>query len=498
MFSYQLRTFESSFQITTAILVGLLIGFAILWVPAPWLFVLLMLIPVTIFSFRYPELGILLIIIILCTIIPEAQVPKINLGRKFYITEIVFIIFTIYVIYKWLLSRNTTFVITPIGILLILFFLWAIGVTFYQLLYGSVEEDTAISEMRIVSYYLTFILAVNLLRNKDDISRLIKGLLFIATIVSGLMIIQFILGPTIKIIPGRVEQLITDGRVHSQVTRIMDTTGEGLITVAFILQTTLLFIRKVKLSHFLSLAQWAILGIGVILTFSRAHWVLTFLSLFLLLFFIESRIRWRIIQWFLVLFFLSPLVILPILAAPDSPPARLVTASIERAFSVANFENYVSGEESTLRWRDFEYVYGIPQIIKNPVTGLGLGAQYRHALYKIDTRDSGLLYYLHNSHLWIAIKTGLVGYFFFISFIFLAVWRGFRLYKKVDDLYFRGAILGFTLALFSAVWVGIIHAVFMSLFWTPLLGLIIGINEAMYRILIQNKTRYSLRSSTYR
>ncbi len=482
MFSFPIRTFDTSFQIALAILLGLCLGLIALWIPATWVFILMMIVPVALISIRYPEFSLLAIIIILCTIIPEDQIPRINIVKNFYVSDILVIFLAIFVFYKWLIDPGTKLIFTPLDLPLLLFVLWAIGTTIYHIIYGGVKEEIAISEMRIISYYLTFFLSTNLIRNSEALSRIVKGLLWIATIVALLMIIQFILGTNIRILPGRVEHLITDGTVYSQITRLMDTTGEGLITVAFIVQTTLLFIQKIKFTHFVRLFQWAILGVGVILTFSRSHWILTLFSLFMLLFFIEAKIRWRILKWFLVLFFLSPIVLLPVLAAPDSAPAHLVNASIERFFSVTNFENYVSGGESTLRWRDFEYVYGIPQIIKHPVTGLGLGAKYRDPIYDVDAKEKGLLYYLHNSHLWIAIKTGLIGYLFFISFLFFAVWRGFRLYKDVDDLYFRGAVLGFTLAVFSAIWVGLIHAVFMSLFWTPLLGLIIGINESIYRL----------------
>jgi len=114
--------------------------------------------------------------------------------------------------------------------------------------------------------------------------------------------------------------------------------------------------------------------------------------------------------------------------------------------------------------------------------GLGLGAKYRPEVYSIDDEAKNTQHYTHNSHLWVAMKTGLIGYALLLLMSFTFIWRGFSYWSRISDPYMSGIALGFALAYLSAFIAGLIHPIFVTLFWTPILGTMMGINEVIYRI----------------
>ena len=77
--------------------------------------------------------------------------------------------------------------------------------------------------------------------------------------------------------------------------------------------------------------------------------------------------------------------------------------------------------ESSLAYRQVETEYALPQIASHPLIGLGLGANYRPLDNRIDfgVLAYDKLAYIHNGHLWMILKTGIIGYLFFIWFLFL-------------------------------------------------------------------------------
>jgi len=482
-FGYLVRSLDPAIQLIIAVTLGVGLGIATLFVPPLWLIVLLLAIPTILISLQRPEFAILGIVVLLCTLIPDSDIPTLEIaGGQLYMSDIIVAVLFLVIIARWLTAKDFKLTSTPLDLPIFAFWFWAILTAIIFLLQKSNDTESAIPEMRIISYYLIFFVVTNLMTKERNIEVLVHGLIFLATIVSAMMLAQYIVGTAFSFIPGRVEALVTAGEVHEDVTRIADTVGEGLITIAFITKTVILFIRQFQVRRTIDILQWALLGIAVILTFSRTHWLATVFALIIVFFMIREQDRLTLIKWVIFLFFLSPIVIVPILTNPTSLAGKLFFASVDRALSLTSEESYTSSTTSTFRWRGFEYTYGIPHIISHPVTGIGLGAVYRPYISGIDFGDIEMTAYTHNSHMWVAMKTGLVGYFFLLWFSILFIWRGFRRWSKISDPYIGGAVLGFTLSYLSAFLAANLHPIFVTLFWTPLIGIMMGINEAIYKV----------------
>lgn len=478
------KGFNQTIQLILAVLVGVVLGTVSLVLSPIWTMVGIIGIVVVMVAIKWPELSILAVIAALCTVLPEAQMPVVNVGPgRLYMTEPIVIGLFAVVIIRWLVERDFRLVRTPTDLPLLVFYIWAIGTTLIAIINQNVDPASYIPEIRIVSYYLLFFLVTNLIRKKGQVETLINGFFFLGSVVAVAMIYQYTMGTSVAFLSGRVEVLETAGTVSSDVTRITDTAGEGIITLAFILKSVLLMTKSIKVQRFPTLVQWIVFGVAMVMSFNRTYWVISALIIVVTAFIVRGEMRKRLVKWVMIFVYLLPLAAIPLLVMPDTRAGGLVGAAIQRVGSVLSLESYEEGSTtSTVRWRDFEYTYGFQRIQEHPVEGLGLGAEYRPLVFGIDDEWFDGRGYTHNGHLYIAMKTGLVGYFLFMWFMLLAISRGFARWREVKDPHLSSFVLGVTLALAGMIFGAILHPVYMTLYWTPLLGMLIGVNEVIYRI----------------
>jgi O-antigen ligase len=177
------------------------------------------------------------------------------------------------------------------------------------------------------------------------------------------------------------------------------------------------------------------------------------------------------------------LVLLVVFNAPDLPLSRLVDASWDR-FSTINTGAFTGGDDS-YNYRRLENEYAFPAIASNPVIGVGLGAAYRPMDPRLDNYTGeypGIrTNTIHNSHLGILLQSGLLGYLslMWLSLAFLL--RGFRNWRKIPNARMRAVVLGITLVYGVVLIAAGANSVFMDWSWTPVLGIIMGINEVILR-----------------
>jgi len=478
------KGFNQTIQLILAVLVGVVLGTVSLVLSPIWTMVGIIGIVVVMVAIKWPELSILAVIAALCTVLPEAQMPVVNVGPgRLYMTEPIVIGLFAVVIIRWLVERDFRLVRTPTDLPLLVFYIWAIGTTLIAIINQNVDPASYIPEIRIVSYYLLFFLVTNLIRKKGQVETLINGFFFLGSVVAVAMIYQYIMGTSVAFLSGRVEVLETAGTVSSGVTRITDTAGEGIITLAFILKSVLLMTKSIKVQRFPTLVQWILFGVAMVMSFNRTYWVISALIIVVTAIIVRGEMRKRLVKWVMIFVYLLPLAAIPLLVMPDTRAGGLVGAAIQRVGSVLSLESYEEGSTtSTVRWRDFEYTYGFQRIQEHPAEGLGLGAEYRPLVFGIDDEWFDGRGYTHNAHLWLAVKTGLVGFLFFMWLMVLAIVRGFDRWRKVKDGHLSSIVLGITLAFAGFIIASFLHPIYMTLYWSPLLGMMFGVNEVIYRI----------------
>jgi hypothetical protein len=427
---------------------------------------------------KRPEVGVLCLLIATSSVVGQEALPSVPGLSILKAVDVAFAVLTCLIPIRQLAEPDFKVVRTPLDLPL-LSFCGAVALsTVTAVLRSSVEMWAAALELRIVSYYLIFFVVTNLVREKHQIALLLRGFLGLATVVATMMIAQYVLGESRAILPGRVETLLTLDTQYGGVTRILPP-GQSLILVAFIVITAVLAAKGAGSLNVLTGSQWSLLGLALVFTFCRAFWVAAALALSLLGCLTGKKNRQRLVGWGLIVLFLATIVLLPTLNEPNTRAARLIRASLER---LNTFDIDKTAKDSSLQWRNVENEYAFSQIASHLLIGLGLGARYRPFDPRLPEQEkSDLRAYIHNGHLWILMKSGLLGYLCLMWLSLAFVLRGFRYWRVIPDPQMRAAALGFTLTYLVLLFVAITHPIFMQSFWVPVIGVMMGLNEVIFR-----------------
>lgn len=463
-------------NLTIAGLAGILIALAVLFIKPILVVAFVGALLGAVVVIYYPELGFIVILILLSSVLGEEQVPTIDIGLQIYISDIVFVFLLAIMVIRLLVDPDFHLEKNAMILPVLAFWGFALLSTIMHIANDSIIIGDGIQEMRIITYYLLLIPFIYLIREKKQLDRFLSALFLLATITATANLSQYILGDRITFLTGRVETF-ADG-----VVRITDNPGEGLITTTFIVLTVRLFLSQFKFNNFFHFIQWAIIGAAMLVSFNRTHWGVAALSFVITFFMTNPEQRKKTLTWGLYLLWLIPLALLPALFFRDTPYAELVQAAIARLGTLFSSTAYIDPTESTIMWRNFEYHYGLPQIAKHPFFGLGMGAQYRPFISQIDGWGNMGPNYTHNGHLWIAMKGGLLSWISLMIFMVMFIVDGFKKWRKIQDPDKQSLALGFTLVAVSIIVASILHPIIITFFWTPLLGIIFAINHVLFKL----------------
>jgi O-antigen ligase len=427
---------------------------------------------------KRPEIGLLGILVNSSTLIVEGR-PRIPIINKFYLVDLVLLILLGLIVLRALVERNFKIIRTPLDRPLIGFFGLALLSTFIAVVNSSVTFSLAIAETRYVAYYLIFFAITSLVREDRQLRFLLRGMILLATVVAATMIVQFVLGDRVDLIAGRVETLTTNGTRYSGITRVLPP-GQSLILIVFVVIAVTLALVKFRLRVLWRYVHLGLLGLSVVLTFNRSFWVGVILALLLLVYLSKRQERRRLAGWGMATILISALIMIPLFANPTSRAAQLVSASVERLGTLGSTKKTLEDKQSTFRWRYFEYGYAVPQIISHPLIGLGLGARYRPFVAGIDYAGFDGRGYTHNGHMWIMMKAGLLGYLCFMWLSLAFLFRAFKNWRRIPDPRMQGSVLGFALAYVGVLVGAIVDPMFVQWAWTPVIGIMMGMNEALF------------------
>jgi O-antigen ligase len=432
---------------------------------------------------KRPEIALLGIVIATSSIVFEEQLPLTSIGSiSLHIPDLLLLSLLGLVIVRWVMEPEFKIVRTPLDRPLLIFYGGTLLSTFIAISQSSVDILDARRGIRVLSYYLVFFIVTNLVRELRQLNFLLNSFFFLATIVAVTMVVQFFLGHTVKLLPGHVESLGTQGVVYGDVTRIVPP-GWSIILVSFVALLCILVLEKTKPRRLLKFLQFGLLGIALLFTFLRSYWAALIILFFLLGYIFRGYDRQRLIRWCLVALFSTAMILLVIFSDPDSRAARLAGASMDRLSTLGRSGTF-RGEDSSLNWRKIENRYAFSTIASHPWIGLGIGFAYRPWDARLDWRSAGgsvqdFRNHIHNGHLWILLQSGLLGYLSLIWLSFVFLMRGFRYWRSIVDDRLRGVVLGFTLVYLVVLIVAVVNSTFMQWPWIPVIGIIMGINEVI-------------------
>jgi O-antigen ligase len=471
------------FQITAGCCLGLLLGMACSWFSPLLVFSALVTALLTYAILKRPEIALLGILVATSSILYEDQLPMISVGISFHIPDMLLLGSFGIIVVRLLVQPNFKVIRTPLDWPLLVFFGITIFSTSIALYQSTVDVEVARRAFRVFSYYLTFFVVTNLVRERRQINTLLNGFFILATIVAAAIVLQFIVGSSAQLLPGRVEILATQGAMYEDITRVLPP-GWSVVLVSFVVILCILVLEKNTLLPWIKFLQLGLMGMALIFTFLRSYWAALLIIFLFMGYFFKAADRKKYIGLGLISISLIAIILLIVFTDPDSRAARLTAASSDRLGTLFDSGTF-QGEDGSLNWRMIENEYAFSTIASNPWLGLGMGFTYRPWDPRLDRPDfSGLGYdfrkHIHNGHLWILLQSGVLGYFslMWLSLTFLI--RGFRNWRYVLNNRFKGVVLGFTLAYLAIFVAAVANSSFTQWRWTPILGIMMGINEVIF------------------
>lgn len=473
------------FQLVVSIGTGIILGLAVLAFSP--LLVLGIVSGLLLFSvvLKRPEIAIIGIIIATSSIIFEGQMPRISVGISFHLSDVFLLGLLGIAFIRSLVESDFRYVSTPLDLPILLLVGFTILSTLIGVFQSSVETEPARRAIRVFSYYLIFFGVTQLIRERRQLNLLFIGILLIAVVVAIAMVVQFVVGSSVRLLPGRVEGLVTQDTSYDDITRIL-APGWSTIMIAFVPLICLLAFEKKPALAWFYIFLVLLFGLALTLTFLRSYWVALIGSISLLPLLFRGKYRSRFFSGIFAILASISIVLLLVFINPESRAARLVYASSERLGTLGNAETF-QGRDSSLNWRLIENEYAMTSIMEHPLIGLGMSSQYRPLDFRLDYMNAdgsitNLSRYIHNGHLQILLQSGILGYacFLWLSFLFLS--RGFKFWHGVTDRRAKSVVLGNLIVYLAILVAATVNPTFMEWRWTPLFGVMFGMNEVIYQL----------------
>lgn len=230
---------QAVLQILAAVIAGLAIGYGSLeYTPVAVIGILTGFLLFFIVLKR-PETVLIGILILTSSILFEDQMPRISFGVSLHLSDIFLFGMLGLTAIRYLMEKDFTPVRTPLDVPLLIFIGVTIVSTLMAVYQSSVEAEMARRSIRVFSYYLTFFIVTQLVRDRSQLKLLLICILSLAIVVAIAMVAQFMLGSSVQILPGRVEALVTQDATFDDITRILPP-GWSTVMISFMAVVCLL------------------------------------------------------------------------------------------------------------------------------------------------------------------------------------------------------------------------------------------------------------------
>ncbi|HTP67166.1 MAG TPA: O-antigen ligase family protein [Geobacteraceae bacterium] len=421
-----------------------------------------------------PEIGVLIITVLVSSIVFEDSMPLIPIGiGSLHIADILLFFMTAAVVCKRLTGRTENFAATPLTLPLLLFYGVVLFSAYISITHHGKNFNDVIRILRYVTYYFLFFIVTNEIDEKRRIVFLVKGMLLIGGVVAATMVAQAMIGDSVQLMPGRIEAAETFGEEYGAL-RILPP-GQTLLFISFITAMCITVFRLGRSAVFSGMSALVILlGGAIVLTYNRSYWVAIMLTTGFLMFLAGAEQRKRLTV--LVATVAVGAGLLTAFCIYSGTGSKTMEAVSERFDSI--FAGKTLAESSSLDDRAIENGYAVSQITSHPVLGIGLGNDYRPERAGLDDK---LTYYVHNVYLWIMADTGLLGFLLFAWFYLLFLIRAARNWRRIQDNFLKSVVFGFMLSGVAMLPMAMVIPVFMEWFSIVAIATMMGLTDTIIR-----------------
>ena len=349
-----------------------------------------------------------------------------------YVTDLLFMPLLAVLLLRLLLRDGWRWRSTPLDLPLLLF----LGATVSGMLTASLTRGVPLAdttyEAHFLLYYVAFFLVTNMVRRPEQLRRLVIGGFAIALLVALTIVVQG-LGVAIPFVSASI--LRTDEGVIR-----MFHPGGSLLFHSLIVVTCYLLLAGAETRLLPIVSAGGLLAVALAMGLSRNTLIAAAVGLLVGVIILRGRHLSRLMVPGILLLAIIGAVLWLETNGQSSFLGRYLEAYGTRVSRMLSGDLLTDAD--TLNWRLREVEYAVPLVRENPVLGIGLSVPYRPPFYVTDP----LTRYIHNSYLWLWLKTGLVGLvaFLWLSYRFLT--RSLRLWQGNSSDLMQALVLGTGLA----------------------------------------------------
>lgn len=355
----------------------------------------------------------------------------------------------------------------------------------YALVLQRVPGGLVVGEARPAAYCAGCAFGVALLARRGQVALLLAGLFLVADLTAGAMLLQQFISAQ------RFLALLPDWQVNE-----MGSPGGGLGVVRVVPPAHVLMFLMANIAFCLALGplrrawqriflllQVALLGGGLLLTYTRAQWVASGVALVLACALLPLSAKRRLARATLIalpiLMLLAGLVGTGVLPVAETSAGQALAA---RATSILAPDQTLNS--ASLEWRVFEVRAAASALSQHPLLGVGVGNDYRGVtllqgeasgvLWPLDGSKGRLTRWVHDSYLYMAVKMGLPGIAAFLWFSVAFLVGGMRAYLDAPDGAEKLVVLAVLCSFAGLLEWAVFEAHFMLPAGMATLGLMVG------------------------
>ena len=419
---------------------------------------------------RHPEVGVLTMVAYTSSILSEEMVPLIPIGGvSLQPSDVLLGWLLLILLWRVAVTRDLHLHPTPLDLPILILVGVCVFSTFRGIAQGDTPFHSGVRDLRPTLYYLLYFPLIHLIPDALAQRRLWIGLLLLASLTSLAALLQSALGPSVPILPGRVESLYTAGSRYEEIARVIPP-GESLIFLFFILIGVSLAWGRRNSDTWRKLALMGILSIGLVLTYRRMLWGAAAAALILAWLLVGREKRRCMNGRVLTGLGLTGLLLATLwVVAPGSDLVRSLEATIKRATTLFDAETYDRGDrdKNTLEMRAIELEHALPQVLPPSLLGIGLGSPYRPCLPMDSDASCQIPKYIHNGPVALVLRLGLVGFLAYLWICGLTLAQGYGRWRQMATSGDRIIVLACTLALTMLILSSLLEPYFLLRTWIP-------------------------------
>jgi O-antigen ligase len=427
-------------------------------------------------TMRWPEFGILSLVALLSGLISISWLPILHLGPiSLNISDAMLLVLLGLVFLRTTAQPGFTLFGSPLMLPLFLFIGAFLLSAVNAILIYDVNPNTVLRTVRLLGLWIVFVPTLQLVRDEKALRRLLIGLV----ILTGILLIGVLF-------PNRFEPLlyveervaVTGATTFSDFTRVYF--AGDMILYAMIPVTVASMAMIKKGNQLWRIGLLSLLLYWVFRTYFRQYWLTLFVTCVLLLGFLSSRERLRLLKRMAPAAIIVVLIVVVLMAAQPTRVERIAYLVIDRIESLGR--NPL--KEASLQWRAFENRFALQQISRHPILGLGLANSYRPPMESESNTmyDTWASRYVENGYLYITVMMGLVGLLPFLWLCVTYLLRVFLHQHEIQDDGLRAVYLGFGAAFLGMVACNIATPTFVSGTRLIFFPLAMGISEIILRL----------------